>query len=210
MKLGRSKGFKHSEEWKKNHSERMRGEKNPFYGKKHSKQTLKEMSFNHADFSGDKNPFRNSLKDSNKLLVFKKRCKETWANRSSDKIMEMTKSKRTGYESISGTIWAAIKANAQTRKIPFLINIKYAWNLFLKQEKRCALSGLELEFGHSYGSKYLRKNTTASLDRIDSKLGYIEGNVQWVHKEINLMKGKLPQERFIALCKLVSERKENG
>jgi len=203
--VGRPKGFKHTKEWKEDHAKRMVGKNNPFYGKKHSDSTKIKMSNNHADFSGDKNPFKNSLKDPIKLKEFKDRCVNTWDNRSEEKITEMMSSKKTGYEGISGTIWASIKGNAKTRKIPFLITIKYAWDLFLRQDKKCALSGLYLEFGHGYLSKHFRSKTTASLDRINSKLGYIEGNVQWVHKDINLMKWKLPQERFIDMCKKVTE-----
>ncbi|RTL01055.1 MAG: hypothetical protein EKK57_05690 [Proteobacteria bacterium] len=52
------KGFKMSDEQKKAVSERVKGEKNPFYGKKHSSETKQRMSENHADFSGNKNPFK--------------------------------------------------------------------------------------------------------------------------------------------------------
>ena len=41
---------------------------------------------------------------------------------------------------------------------------------------------------------------TASLDRIDSKKGYIEGNIQWVHKDINRMKWAFNEDYFIKLC----------
>lgn len=34
----------------------MFGDKNPFYGKKHSNETKKKMSKNHSDYSGEKNP----------------------------------------------------------------------------------------------------------------------------------------------------------
>jgi hypothetical protein len=53
---GRIPGFVVSEEQKKKISDAMMGEKNPFYGKKHSRKTKKQMSENHADFNGDKNP----------------------------------------------------------------------------------------------------------------------------------------------------------
>lgn len=61
----------------------------------------------------------------------------------------------------------------------------------------CNLTGLKLEF------KTLKKQT-ASLDRIDSTKGYVEGNVQWIHKDINLMKNRLPQDYFISMCDLIS------
>lgn len=80
-KTGRPAGFKHSKEWKDKHRERMLLN-NPFKSKKHSTETKIKMSKNHADFSGDKNPFRNSLlNDVEKRLAHKNRCKEIWNNR---------------------------------------------------------------------------------------------------------------------------------
>ena len=49
------------------------------------------------------------------------------------------------------------------------------------------------------------KKISASLDRIDNNIGYIEGNVQWVHKWINVMKGAMSNECFIFLCNKVAE-----
>jgi hypothetical protein len=43
----------------------------------------------------------------------------------------------------------------------------------------------------------------ASLDRIDSKKGYVEGNVHWVHKDVNMMKRNFTEEYFINLCETV-------
>jgi hypothetical protein len=48
---------------------------------------------------------------------------------------------------------------------------------------------------------------TASLDRIDSSKGYFKGNVQWIHKDLNVMKMDLTEEKFIDYCKLVYENK---
>ncbi len=47
--------------------------------------------------------------------------------------------------------------------------------------------------------------TSASLDRIDSSLGYIEENVQWVHKDVNMMKRIYDNNYFIKMCKLIAE-----
>jgi len=45
---------------------------------------------------------------------------------------------------------------------------------------------------------------TASLDRIDSSKGYVKGNLQWVHKDINMMKNHYNQKYFIEICKKVA------
>ena len=46
---------------------------------------------------------------------------------------------------------------------------------------------------------------TASLDRIDSKKGYIKGNIRWVSRSINWMKNDITDEMVWELCKLISE-----
>lgn len=46
---GWNKGIKHSDEHKKKISKALGGKKNPFYGKKHSKESIKKMKANHTD-----------------------------------------------------------------------------------------------------------------------------------------------------------------
>ena len=92
------------------------------------------------------------------------------------------------------------KNKNQVRKPKELtLTIEEAWNLFLEQRRRCALSGVTLTFP----KKSKDKSWTASLDRIDSSKGYIIGNVQWVHKDINIMKNKFDNEYFINVCREV-------
>jgi hypothetical protein len=107
-----------------------------------------------------------------------------------------------GREQINGTLWSQIRTNAFRRNYPFVVTLHQAWDLFLKQNRKCALSGLELKFG----TRYYGEETTASLDRIDSSRGYEGNNIQWVHKDINWMKQDFSQSEFIAYCKLVSEK----
>ena len=98
-----------------------------------------------------------------------------------------------GYQEISGSYLNTIKANAKKRKIEFCVTLEYLWDLFIKQDRKCAISGVNIEF------KAIRRDyeTTASLDRIDSSKGYVEGNLQWVHKDVNFMKQELSDEKFI-------------
>lgn len=112
-----------------------------------------------------------------------------------------------GIGEMSGDYWynhivRSASGNKGTRRpLELSITKEYAWNLFLKQNKRCALSGIELKFP----TKNKDRSYNISMDRIDSSLGYIEGNVQWVHKDVNFMKRTYSQEYFIGLCKLIAE-----
>lgn len=104
-----------------------------------------------------------------------------------------------GHEEISGDIFYKIKHGADIRDIPFNLTKEFLWKLFLKQDRKCALSGMKIAL------KVLRRDkSTASLDRIDSNKGYTEDNVQWIHKDVNLMKNAFAQDYFISVCKLVS------
>ena len=107
-----------------------------------------------------------------------------------------------GYEEIRGKTWADIKKKASKRNISFEIDIKYAWELFLKQDRKCALSNIPIKFGRVQ----YRLETTASLDRIDSNKPYVKGNIQWVHKSVNLMKNDLSEEIFIGICSEISNK----
>ena len=106
----------------------------------------------------------------------------------------------TGVGEIPGWFIGAAKANAKRRKIEWDLTKTEILEIFNEQGGRCAYTNLELRFS---GAKESRHNHTASLDRIHSDLPYIRDNIQFVHKDINLMKGGLSSERFRELCKLV-------
>lgn len=116
-----------------------------------------------------------------------------------------------GEGEISGAFWYDHVVRGATgqkgrKKLELSIDKKYAWDLFIEQNKKCALSGIELKFPEKSSDIFW----TASLDRIDSSLGYIKGNVQWVHKDVNLMKNKLSQDYFIEVCKKITLKSSGG
>lgn len=112
------------------------------------------------------------------------------------------------YQDISGKYWASIKQAARIRKIPFLLSLEEAWEIWLRQNGKCALSGIDivLAAGSSPTKMFLQ---TASLDRVDSKGTYCISNVQWVHKRINEMKNDDSDEEFIAWCQKVAKHRGN-
>lgn len=75
------------------------------------------------------------------------------------------------------------------------VDATFLKSLIEKQEFRCALSGIELT------------PETATLDHI---IPYSRGgrhrrdNVQWVHDDINTLKGQVEYGRFVELCRLVA------
>jgi len=104
-----------------------------------------------------------------------------------------------GLEFISHSYFTIVKTNAKNKNREFSITIEDMNNLMIKQNHKCALSGLEIKIGNEI------EETTASLDRIDSSKDYIIDNIQWVHKDIQRMKSDFNQNRFIELCSKVNQ-----
>jgi hypothetical protein len=106
-----------------------------------------------------------------------------------------------GYGDIPMDYWTNIIRGALKRNLSVSITLQDIWKLFLKQDKKCALTQRPLFFNSVYG-KY---DGNASLDRIDSLKGYELDNIQWIHKNINWMKGNFSQQEFINECRFVAK-----
>ena len=90
--------------------------------------------------------------------------------------------------------------NASLRNIEWCVTYEYLADLLIEQNMKCKLTGWTLD------ALSVNKNT-ASLDRINSKLGYVEGNVQWVHKMVNMCKQQYPKEEFLKMCEAITKHK---
>ena len=173
-------------------------------GKKFGKLTVKE-------FAGNKNGLRywlcececgntKQIRRDHLTKGYTKSCGCSW------RLSRKNHNNWQGYEDISLDFFNTIKRNSIRRGIVFNITIEYLWELFLKQNKKCALSGLELTFSEIRKDK---TKQTVSIDRKNSNIGYVEGNVQWVHKQINIMKNKLSDDEFIWFCEQVIKNKKH-
>jgi hypothetical protein len=98
-----------------------------------------------------------------------------------------------------------LKVQANQRNLSFNLKFDELAELFDDQQHKCALSGVDLWFR----SNSKTPDGNASLDRIDSSKGYITGNVQWVHVNINYAKLALSDTEFIEMCKRVVEHTKN-
>jgi len=88
------------------------------------------------------------------------------------------------------------KSNAALRGIHWDIDFEYLADKLIDQDFKCALTGWDIDAMDI-------NNNTASLDRIDSREGYTEENIQWVHKMVNMCKQQYPQNEFVEMCKSV-------
>lgn len=106
-----------------------------------------------------------------------------------------------GAGELSAHLFSSMKSNAKQRNKPFDISIDYAWELFLKQNKKCTLSGVTLQFNMNHND---RSSKTASLCMIDETKGYVKDNVMWIHKTLTKMKMNLSLQKFVEYCSLIS------
>ena len=115
-----------------------------------------------------------------------------------------------GVGGLSKTQFSKFKWSAKKRNIFWDDNVTldYLWNLYEKQQGKCALSGMDIKITGEEHEPITNKNgnintsldLTASLDRIDSSRGYEIGNLQWLHVRVNFMKNVFNQEEFIQIC----------
>jgi uncharacterized Zn finger protein (UPF0148 family) len=98
-----------------------------------------------------------------------------------------------GYKDVPGKVLSKLKRGALHRGLVFEITIEDIQEVYEEQHKLCAFSGLPLIFG-----------VDASVDRLDSQEGYTRGNIQIVHKQLNMIKRDTPNEQFIEWCCLVA------
>lgn len=93
---------------------------------------------------------------------------------------------------LTATKYGKLKKSAMIRDIEFSVTIEYLWNLFILQNQICAITG-----------DYISSINKASLDRINSSKGYIEGNVQWVTYQANVSKHTMTMEQLYEFCNKV-------
>lgn len=114
---------------------------------------------------------------------------------------------RTWYEGTSfvpANVMSKLISGAEKRskQISVLVTAKDIEEVLLKQDFKCALTGLDIAFNS------VASLCTASIDRIDSNKDYEIGNIQIVHKDVNIMKNKYDNNYFISIAKLIATKFE--
>ena len=121
------------------------------------------------------------------------------------KYKEWLKNAKT-YGTLSARYVYGLKASAKKRKLDWDLDGPFLLKLMEKQNYKCAISNVSIKFADKVEKQY---EQTASLDRINSNYGYIENNVQWVHKNVNTMKWNLDQGVFIKWCKIIANNQKD-
>ena len=93
-----------------------------------------------------------------------------------------------------------LKRGERTLKVD--LNNNQLYDLLVKQNFKCNYTGLKLNVLNIF-----KKDSNASIDRIDSDKDYTLDNIQWVYKPVNIMKNGFSSEDFIDICNLISNFK---
>lgn len=97
----------------------------------------------------------------------------------------------------------AYRFSAERRGISFNITLEDVKAVFKRQAGRCAFTGAKLSLPQQASDKKF----TASIDRINSSAGYSPDNIQFVTKDINMMKQTRSDEEFITICEAVTKQR---
>jgi len=103
------------------------------------------------------------------------------------------------YEEIPVAWFGVKERGGRDRGYTWDLTIEYIWQMYVDQNKKCAVSGKDI------GWSKRGLSATASIDRIDNTEGYVKGNVQLVHKDVNFMKQQFDQDYFLDTCKQITE-----
>jgi hypothetical protein len=94
---------------------------------------------------------------------------------------------------IRSAFMRSVRKGAKKRGLVFDITVKTIDNLLVRQNNKCALSGIS----------FLKERF--SVDRIDSSIGYTVDNVQLTTISVNLAKQQMSNDEFILLCRRISK-----
>lgn len=103
---------------------------------------------------------------------------------------------------VPGWYLTRVRERALRKGMEFRVSTEFLDTLWEAQRGKCAMTGWDLQFSHT---TYRDAASTASLDRIDSSQGYVPGNVQWLHRTVNVSKMTASDEEFISMCRAVAE-----
>jgi hypothetical protein len=93
-------------------------------------------------------------------------------------------------------IWERAKQSAQERKLDFNLDVD---DIIIPEY--CPLLSCKLTFTFTQETK----NSYYSIDRIDSNLGYVKGNVQIMSLKANIMKNSATQDELLIFAKNIIE-----
>lgn len=126
----------------------------------------------------------------------KKYLSSEWNNSEQNKehLRKIAGNKRDEY-----TGFRTLLASCKKRNKACDIDLPFLKSLWEQQKGKCAVTGVDLELKRSYN-----KNYQASIDRIDSKKGYIKGNIRFTSVSVNWLKSDLDDNHLREFFQIAS------
>lgn len=90
------------------------------------------------------------------------------------------------------------RKNSKKRNLSFDLTIEDLKSQYSRQNGKCFYTHKPLTLPENFLRIF--DPTVASIDRIDSTIGYLPQNIQFTTKMINIMKQTLSHQEFIQLC----------
>ena len=119
---------------------------------------------------------------------------KAYREKNSKRYYENQKARRENENVFISQTFYSLKTRAKKKGLEISVTPEYIQELLQKSEYRCSVTGQVMNL-----KSHPRKKANqfkASLDRIDSTKGYIEGNVQWVCWAVNRMKSDTTESEF--------------
>lgn len=131
-------------------------------------------------------------------------CSTSIANSKRDFSCFVNKNTNKGRRIKSNPFKFYIKVCKQ-RKYENTMTLEYLEKIWKIQNGVCVYTNIPLILNTHLKGGELKKDIRflASLDRIDSSLGYIEGNVQFISTAINMMKNSMSHEDTIEFLQII-------
>jgi len=117
-----------------------------------------------------------------------------WITKNPNRKIELFKLARTDLNKRIRFICNAAKTRAKISSREYNITPEYVLKLVEKQNGKCKVTNIEFDL--TTNNEYYRNPLGPSLDRINNKFGYIEGNVQIVCNFYNAMKSEWNEQDF--------------
>lgn len=150
----------------------------------------------------------NTIKD---IKEFNSDSKNTDGLRSTCKTcsIECVNNYGSTFEGFIKLLFKDLISNAKKRDILVQITIDDIKSQYNNQIGLCAMTRLKMTWiKHPNESEtHINNKFNISVDRIDSNKGYTKDNIQLVCAAVNIIKNKLPLDKFIEICKKISKNK---
>lgn len=161
----------------------------------------KRLLLNTSNFDRERGGLR-------KQFYFRRECK-----RCSYAFKSLKATESSSPEAYLWSKWYALSRRRRSRGIevcPSLAGregLSYLMDLWSAQRGLCALTGMPMTWGRVKRGDIKAEGygRVVGIDRIDSSVGYVRGNLQLVCGQVNYMRGGLSEDDFLEWCAAVVE-----